>query len=216
MRSAWTYYSVFRSGALAAIHGEVPAMNLSDLQLHERFCTMRALVSGKAYSDRTAISYFRQYGTSMQSAFVHDWAHHVVRSRFSSDVHMIVDRIASLTAEADGTDTAAASEVIRAQLAAWLQNFLRLNYGPSGTTRARLRLWAPSLIAWLKRRRHFLIGVERRRFLNELSRNGAVGDYVQEFKRELAVVESVLTGPDFRAFVAPYIRIFAPSVAGDA
>lgn len=216
MRSSWTYYSVFRSETLAIIHREVLAMSLSDLQLHERFCIMRTLVSGKAYSDGAAISYLRQYGTSMQSAFLRDWVHHVVRSRFSIDVQSIVDRVAGMAAAADGADAGDAREVIRVQLAAWLRNFLRLNYGPSGAIRSRLRARAPALIAWLKHRRRFLVGAERQRFFAELRLGGAVDADIQQFKRELSAIDSVLTGPEFREFIAPYARVFAPPVAGGA
>jgi hypothetical protein len=72
------------------------------------------------------------------------------------------------------------------------------------------------LVAWLKQRRRLLLGLERRKFLGELRSNGAVDAYLQQFKRELGLVESVLTGPDFRKFVAPYVPIFAPAVHGEA
>jgi glycosyltransferase domain-containing protein len=85
LRNSWSYYAVFRSPALLTIWREVVDMNLSDLQLHEKYCAMRTLTLGKARSDPGTIAYFRQYWTTLRSAFSKDWVHHLVRSRFSTD-----------------------------------------------------------------------------------------------------------------------------------
>jgi glycosyltransferase domain-containing protein len=205
LRTAWTYYSVIRAPALAAIHHDTAEMDLSDLQLHERFCTMRVLTLGKALSIPSAISYFRQYGTSMRSAFANDWVHHLVRSRFSTDFAQIIGRISQLAADGDNREPDQIADELRTRIEPWLSNFLRLNYGFSGSLRRHLRNNVPTLVSWLKTRRRYSVPVQRKSFFTKLRDNGATADYLATFRNELALIEDVVTGAAFRNFIRPFV-----------
>jgi glycosyltransferase domain-containing protein len=210
LRNSWSYYAVYRSPALQTIWREVAEINLSDLQLHEKFCAMRTLTFGKARSDAATIGYLRQYWTSMRSAFAKDWVHHLLRNRFSTDFANIIDRISGLAAAADGLDKSVVAENLREHIAPWLRDFLRLNYGLSGVTRQYVRTAAPAVLTWLKMRRRYSVPVERLAVFAKLRKNGASEDYIKAFAAELAQIEDVIAGNAFRDFILPLMRTFAP------
>ncbi len=215
LRNSWSYYAVFRSPALMTIHREVAEMNLSDLQLHEKFYTMRALTLGKARSDPSSIAYLRQYWTSSRSAFTKDWVHHLLRNRFSSDFANIIDRISKLAADADGVDQGAVAERLRERIEPWLRDFLRLNYGLSGTVRQYLRSRVPSVLIWLKTRRRYSLPFERRAILVKLRKDGASEDCVKAFSAELAQIEDVVAGNTFRNFLRLHVSKLIPESPGE-
>jgi len=197
----WSYYAVFRSPAQVAICEEIVQLDLSDLQLHEKFCAMRTLTLGKTRSDPSVISYWRQYWTSLRSSYSQDWVHHLLRSRFTSDFANIVDRISCVAAAVDGGDQAAIAEKLRACCEPWLRHQIRINYGGWASVRKILRTYVPWFVIWLKKRRRLSIIFERRAVLGKLRRDGATPEYLARFKAELAQIEEVLTGSEFRNFV---------------
>jgi hypothetical protein len=211
LRNSWSYYAVFRRPALAAIWREAAEMNLSDLQLFEKFCAMRTLTLGKAKSDPSVIGYMRQYHTSMQSAFAFDWVHHLLRSRFSSDFANIIDRISTYAAEADKGDPSAIAERLRERVEPWLRDFLRLNYGLSGTTRQYVRERAPGLLMWLKKRRRLSTSRERKKIFIKLRNDRATPSYLKAFRQELACIEEVIQGSEFRDFLDPFVSRLQPA-----
>ena len=213
LRNSWSYYAVFRSPALATIWREVADINLSDLQLHEKYCAMRTLTLGKARSDPATIAYFRQYWTTLRSAFPKDWVHHLVRSRFNTDFTEILTRISREVAAADGSDAGVVAEDIRGNMTSWFGDFLRRNYGPYAALRRYLRENMPDLLEWAKTRRRYAVPLERRRVLATLRRSGASANYLQAFKTELAQIEEVVSGPAFADFIRPYVPLFAPDAA---
>lgn len=204
LRTSWCYYAVYRSAELATIHRELAELDLSDLQLHERYCTMRALTLGKARSDSSTIAYMRQYGTSMHAAHAKDWIHHLIRNRFSTDFALIAERISRLVAKGDGSDQGRAAEELRSAIEPWLRNFLRINYGYSATIRSYLRKKAPSLVKWLKARRRFSVPIERRSIFTNLKRNGASETYLQACRADLSLIEEVIRGDEFRNFLRSF------------
>jgi glycosyltransferase domain-containing protein len=210
LRNSWSYYAVFRSSALQTIWREVAALDLSDLQLHEKYCAMRTLTLGKARSDPATISYLRQYWTTLRSAFATDWIAHLVRSRFNSDFAAILDRISDLAAAADGVDRAAVAEQLRDNFSRWFGDFLRRNYGAYAALRAYLREAAPGLVEWLKTRRRYSVALDRRKVLAKLRQGGASEDYIRAFRAELAQVEDVICGSAFADFIRPHVPVFAP------
>jgi len=214
LRHSWIYYAVFRAEAQATMWREALDMNLSDLQLLDRFCMMRALSLGKARSDPSAIAYLRQYQTSMGGAFTRDWVHHLLRSRFSSDFATIIDRLSRLAAEADGGDQMAIAERLRAGVEPWLRDFLRLNYGLSGTARQYLRERMPGLLIWLKKRRRVSVGFERRALFDTLAKDGASQNYLTAFRREFVLIEEVLAGRECRDFLTSYVSKLQSEVRG--
>jgi glycosyltransferase domain-containing protein len=210
LRNSWSYYAVFRSSALLTIWREVVDMNLSDLQLHEKYCAMRTLTLGKARSDPGTIAYFRQYWTTLRSAFPKDWVHHLMRSRFSTDFAEILARISREAAAADGADQAVITEDLRDNIISWFGDFLRRSYGPYAALRRALRNSTPDLLEWVKTRRRYTVPLERRRVFAKLRRNGASEDYLRAFGKELAQIEDVVSGPAFADFIRPYVPLFVP------
>lgn len=208
LRNSWSFYAVFRSPDLLRIWRDIVEMDLSDLQLHEKFCAMRTLTLGKARSDPSTIGYMRQYWTTMRSAYAKDWVHHLLRNRFSTDFSEIINRISRVAAQADGIDQSIVAERLRQRVEPWLRDFLQLNYGLSGTVRQYLRDRVPSLLTWLKTRRRISVPFERKVILAKLRDNGATDAYLQAFKRELAEIEDVVRGDAFRAFLRPHILKF--------
>jgi glycosyltransferase domain-containing protein len=213
LRNSWSYYAVFRSSALQTIWREVAELDLSDLQLHEKYCAMRTLTFGKARSDPATISYLRQYWTTLRSAFSEDWVHHLVRSRFNTDFAAILDRISAQAAAADGADRGAVAENLRNNFSQWFGDFLHRNYGPYAALRRYLRDTVPDLVEWVKMRRRYSVPLDRRKVLAKLREGGASEDYIRAFSAELTQVEDVISGPGFADFIRAHLPALAPETA---
>ena len=213
-RNWWSYYAVFRSDALATIWREIVEIDFSDLQLHEFFCAMRTLTLGKARSDSVTISYLRQYDTSMRSSYSKDWVHHLLRSNFTSDFHALIDRISDLAAAADGADRGKVAEMLRGICEPWLRDFLRVYYGEVQGLKQLMRERTPGLMNWLKKGRRPFVGRQRASLFACLRKDGASPEYCNAFRGELDLIEAVLTGREFQAFVAPLVpQLGAPALA---
>jgi glycosyltransferase domain-containing protein len=204
---SWGYYAIYRREVLTQIERESVEVNFSDVMLHEWFADLRALTMGKARSDPSVIGYLREYWTSMRTSFSDDWVHHLLRSRFTANFSEMIDRLSKAAADADGGDAAEIAERVRQTFDAWYRGFLRHNYGPSGMIRKVLRDNVPDVLLWLKRRRRYSVPLERRNLFKQLSNNGASGEYLDQFRRELAGVEDTLTGKAFAAFLQPFLSV---------
>jgi glycosyltransferase domain-containing protein len=212
-RNWWSYYAVFRSDALATIWREIVEIDFSDLQLHEFFCAMRTLTLGKVRSDSVTISYLRQYDTSMRSSYSKDWVHHLLRSNFTSDFHALIDRISDLAAAADGADRGKVAEMLRGICEPWLRDFLRVYYGEVQGLKQLMRERTPGLMNWLKKGRRPFVGRQRASLFAYLGKDGASPEYCNAFRGELDLIEAVLTGREFQAFVAPLVpQLGAPAL----
>ncbi len=66
--NSWSYYAVYRTEALQRIRREVCSLGLTNLQVHEKFCAMRALTMGKVHCDQDYTSLYRQYATGSAEA----------------------------------------------------------------------------------------------------------------------------------------------------
>ena len=209
LRNSWSWYAVFRTPALTTIRREAAEMGLSDLQIHEKFCAMRTLTLGKARSDSATIAYLRQYWTSLQYPFAKDWAHHLVRSHFSTDFEEVIRRISTEAATADGVDASIVSQKLLDDITRWFGNFLVRSYGPYAALRRYLRERVPGLLIWAKTRRRFSVPLERRKLLTKLREHGASDEYIKVFTAELAQIEDIICGPAFANFIGPYVPLFA-------
>lgn len=214
LRNSWSYYAVFRTPSLKTIWDEINCMKPSDLQIVEKYCAMRTLTLGKARSDRATIAYCRQYWTTLNSAFGKDWVHHLLRSRFTTDLDNAVERVASAAAAVDGLDNEQVTEVVKQGIEPWLRDFLRLNYGLSASVRGRLRTHMPALLRWMKTRRRFSVPRERRALLSKLRGDGASEAYIEALRAELRTIEDVVNGQAFRRFLHAHAQslIAAPAV----
>jgi glycosyltransferase domain-containing protein len=210
-RNWWSYYAVYRTDALKTICGEVVEINFSDMRLHELFCAMRALTLGKVRSDASTIAYLRQYGSSLGSSFKKNWVHHLLRSRFTTDFAEVIDRISVSAAQVDRVDAAPVAEILRLICEHWLHDFLKIYYGPLQTIKQLLRDNTPGFFNWLKNRRRYFVGRERAVIFSRLAADGASEDYLKVFAGELEIIEDVVTGHEFAAFVGPYVATFGAS-----
>jgi glycosyltransferase domain-containing protein len=208
LRNTWNFYAVFRTPVLALMWREVAEINPSNLQLSERFMAMRALTLGKAQSDPSFFSYWRQYWTSLQlhwtssqSAIRQDFAYYLLRSRFTEDVAEVLDRLSRSLAAIEGGDHEQIADRLRDSLEDWLRALIRHDFGAYATLRRHLRSHFPWLIAWLKKRRRLRIVSERRDMVAKLRKDGAAPEYLAKFKAELAQIEDVLIGREFRDFL---------------
>jgi glycosyltransferase domain-containing protein len=204
---SWAYYGVYRAPVLESIWRELVELNLSDLMLHEWFGGLRTLSFGRARSDPTVIGYMRQYWTTMRTSFSKDWVHHLVRSRFSTDFTAIVELLSKAAADSDGVNPDEVAEKLRQSFQAWYGGFLRHNYGPVGKLRHFLRENTPGLLMWLKQRRRYSVPFERRNLFKKLAGHGASGEYLEQFRKELAGIEDTLTGKAFAAFLQPFLAV---------
>jgi glycosyltransferase domain-containing protein len=183
------YYAVYRTEALARIWREVAEIGFSDLMLHENFCVLRALTFGKVHTDLHSVSYYSQSGTGISYQPLRDWAAHLLRSRFTTDASMAIERIA---AASDGADRATIEEDVRTILEGHFRHFLRNNYGFSSEIKRALRQRWPRLATIGQTlRRSSRRG--RARILTELRRAGASASDLDRVRSELAVVEETLT-----------------------
>jgi glycosyltransferase domain-containing protein len=208
LRNTWNFYAVFRTSALAAMWKELLQINPTNLQLAERFLTMWALTLGNAKSDPSILSYCRQYWSSMQlhwrssqSAIRQDFAYYLLRSRFTEDVANVLDRISRRLADLDRGDLEKIADRLRDPLEEWLRALIRHDFGAYATLRRHLRTHAPWLVAWLKTRHRLRLVWERKNIFNKLRKDGATPAYLEKFKRELAQIEDVLAGREFKEFL---------------
>ncbi len=212
LRNSWSWYAVYRTPALLTIRREAAEMSLSDLQLHEKFCAMRTLTLGKARSDPATIAYLRQYWTSLQYPFSHDWVHHLVRSRFNTDFAEIMRRISTAAGAADNVDPASVNDKLLSDIISWFGDFLVRSYGPYAALRRYLRARVPGLLIWAKSRRRYSSSRERRNLLAKLRQHGASDGYVRAFSAELAQIEDVISGSAFARFIGSYAPVFPSEV----
>jgi hypothetical protein len=89
----------------------------------------------------------------------------------------------------------------------WVRVLIKHDFGAYATLRRHLRSHAPRLVAWLKRRRRLRLGSERRNIFARLRTDGATSEYVVKCKDELAQMEDVLTGQDFRQFLGQHMPV---------
>ena len=207
----WIYYAVCRTEALAAVAREVAELDFSDLLIHEAFHVMRTLTFGKAHSDHATVSYLRQYGTSQGFSFKKDWVHHLLRSRFTSDVHALVERISKVASAVNGADSATIAEDIRAVLDHKFRQFLWANYGSLQEIKRIVRQTMPNLVTWLQNRPRFFVSRDRSLLLRELVTAGASQDDLAQFRNELAMIEDTISGEVFAGFVRPFLSALGPT-----
>jgi glycosyltransferase domain-containing protein len=211
-RNTWNFYAVFRTPALALMWREAREIDLSNTQLHERFMTMRTLTLGKARCDSSFFSYWRQYWTSLQLHWTssraevrRDFVYYLLRSRFTEDVANVLDCVSHRLAELDGGNSEEIAERLRDPLERWVRELIRHDFGAYATLRRHLRSHVPWLVAWFKLRRRLRLTSERRSIFARLRADGATSEYVGKFKNELAQIEDVLTGHEFRQFLRQHI-----------
>lgn len=135
-QNSWSFYAVYRTEALTQIRQEVLDIGFTDLQLHEKFCAMRALTLGKTRCFPDFASYLRQIGTSQTASTRTDWMHHWLRSNFSSERDQVLKRMALCDVEA---------AKLMDKWEEWYKSYFYRNFGPW----AQFRRAAKKRLPWL-------------------------------------------------------------------
>ena len=197
------YYAVYRSDVLSRIWREIVEIDFSDMMLHEDFFALRVLTLGKAAINTATASYYSQAGTGISYQPLRDWASHLLASRFTSDAHAAVARIASA---GDGTDGAAAiSGEVHAILAERFRQFLAGNYGTGTRIKRSLRERWPRVANALQTRPRFSAGREEAALLSQLKAAGAGANGLQAVRRELAAVQAALSSEALADYAGPFL-----------
>jgi glycosyltransferase domain-containing protein len=204
------YYAVYRSAALARIWREIVEIDFSDLMLHEDFFALRVLTLGNTRINTETVSYYSQAATGISYQPLRDWAAHLLRSRFTSDAHAAIERIASAAAEADGVSASPIADHVRTILTDRYRSFLTGNYGLPAQMKRKMRAKWPQLANGLQTRPRFSIGRERASILIQLEKAGARPGELQCAVDELAAIESTLASE----VLAEYAGSFLPMAHG--
>jgi hypothetical protein len=134
-----------------------------------------------------------------------DWAAHLLRSRFTSDAHAAIERIATAAAEADGVPANSIADHIRTILTDRYRNFLTANYGLPAQMKRKVRAKWPQLANGLQTRPRFSIGRERAAILLELEKAGARREELQCVIDELTAIESALASQVLAEYAGPFL-----------
>lgn len=210
--SLWPFYAVLRAEVLAQVCREIAEISFSDLQIHESYHVMRALTLGKIKMDGSRVSYIRQAGTSLNSSYKKDWVHHLVRSRFTTDIDAFVERI-SQGAIAAGADPATVREELYDLLDIKFRQLVRATYGSLQEVKGILRRKAPGLVRWFKARPNLRLGRDEAAMVNDLRAHGASDADIAAYHAEIRALREVLAGPAFEAFIRPLAPTFAAADA---
>ena len=199
-----TYFNVFRSEALGTILRELAELDLTDLQLYEVYFGMRAVSLGKARLSHQSMSYIRQGGTGMAHPFRTDWGRYVVRSRFTTDLNAVADRMENIVAAAEGLTAKDFAAEVRDMFGVKLSNYLRSHYGSFGggslSWSARMKKMAHAVIP--KRVGESIHYARSRQFmLKDLQSAGASAATMAAFAKEWADIESLLGSHELAEFL---------------
>jgi glycosyltransferase domain-containing protein len=196
------HYAIWRTAGPARIMREIAEINFSDLMLYEDFFALRALTLGKAHLDNETISYYSQSGTGVSYQPLRDWARHLLRSRFTSDVHAAVERISLAVA-----DDATIAEDVRGILERRYRAFLSNNYGTLAQIKRTLRNKWPRVAQHVQTRPRFSVRRERAAILSQLHGAGASEQDLKRICGELAEIACVLSPAVFADYAGPLLPI---------
>ena len=201
------YYAVFRTAAPVCIWHEIAEIDFSDLMLYEDYFALRALTLGKVHTHEDTVSYYSQAATSITHDPLRDWASHLLRSRFTSDAHAMVERISSAAAEADGDNAATIAENVRTTLERRYRDFLSMSYGSVARIKRYIRKKWPRFVMLAQNRPRFSIRRERAAAFSKLRDGGASRERLERIRRELAMIETALSAESFAEYAGPLLSM---------
>jgi glycosyltransferase domain-containing protein len=201
------YYAVYRSADLARIWREIVEIDFTDLMVHEDFFALRVLTLGNTHINTETVSYYSQAATGISYQPLRDWASHLLRSRFTSEIHAAIERIASAAADADSANAGAIAEHVQTILTNRYRSFLIGNYGFSQSVKRRLRVKWPRLANYMQTRPRFSVGREQATIMAQLKHAGASPDDLQSVLDDLAHVRSALSPEIFAQYAEPFLPL---------
>ncbi len=198
------YYGIYRTEALATIWRETQQIDFSDLVLHENFHALRTLTLGKVRANRATVTHFAQILTSLNTQASRDWVQHLLRSRYTSEVQAIAERLSTAVASADGIAAAPVAEDVRGMLERALREFLWANFGLRTDIKRRIRAKWPRLERYFHNRRRFAVDRKKTSLLAQLANEGAAPEHIERTRQELEAIETAISPRAFAAFAAPF------------
>jgi glycosyltransferase domain-containing protein len=204
-----TYYAIYRTEALATISRETVEIDFSDLMLHEIYHALRTLTLGKVHANKATITYLWEIGTSLSHDPLKDWARHLLRSRFTSDVHGLVARISSAAISA-GANAAVVDEEVRTLIEAHFRNFLSTNYGSVMQFKRFIRKRWPNSVKYWQSRPRFSVGRERAALISKLADAGASEEELNRMRGELDEISATLSLEAFTDYAGPLLKMLRP------
>jgi glycosyltransferase domain-containing protein len=199
------HYAVYRAAAPACILREIAEINFSDLMLYEDFFALRALTLGKARVSNKTITYYSQSGTGISYQPLRDWARHLLRSRFTSDAHALVNRIASVAAEGHAASAASIAEEVTEILECRYRDFLLMNYSLPEQIKGTMRRKWPHLMTYLQTRPRFSASRERQAVLSQLKHAGADRNDLDRIRDEFTAIEHAISPGAFADYATPFL-----------
>jgi glycosyltransferase domain-containing protein len=202
-----TYSAVFRTEAAALIWREVAEIGFSDLMLLEHFCALRTLTLGKFHLNKKTVSKYPQAGTGISYQPMHDWASHLLRSRFTTDVHAIIERLASAGAGTDDALAETIAEDVRAILESYYQAYLSNMYGVPAQIKRALRHKWPRLVKAVQTRRRISVRRDRAEVYSQLKKAGANAEDIRHVHQDLDAIERALSPGAFAEYAGPLLPL---------
>ena len=199
------HYAVYRAAAPACILREIAEINFSDLMLYEDFFALRALTLGKARVSNKTITYYSRSGTGISYQPLRDWARHLLRSRFTSDAHALVNRIASVAAEGHAASAASIAEEVTEILECRYRDFLLMNYSLPEQIKGTMRRKWPHLMTYLQTRPRFSVSRERQAVLSQLKHAGADRNDLDRIRDEFTAIEHAISPGAFADYATPFL-----------
>ena len=201
------HYAIWRTEVPICIMKEIAEINFSDLMMYEDYFALRALTLGKSHINNETVTYYSQAGTGISFQPRRDWARHLLRSRFTSDAHAVVDRISLAAVDGGAADVETIAEEVRTILECRYQTFLSMNYGlPEQIKSAMRRNW-PRLTNCLQTRPRFSVRRERDAIFSKLRHAGASPEDLKNVRDELSAIERALAPETFADYAGPFLPI---------
>lgn len=120
----WMANAVYRRDVLHTIWQDIVRIDFVDFYLIELFRAMRTLTLTRAYLNTSAVSYLRQYETSLRTLSKRDWVHQLLSGRFTNNAQEMIEHISAAAATADKVDAAPVAGTLFGVCGDWLYTFL--------------------------------------------------------------------------------------------
>jgi glycosyltransferase domain-containing protein len=200
------YSAVFRTEAAVRIWREIAEINFSDLMLQENFYALRTLTLGKVHMNKSTVSKYPQALTGISYRPLHDWAVHLVHSRFTTDAQAMIKCIASAAAEGDAGNAEEIAENVREMLAGCYHSYLSTIYGQNARIKRALRRKWPRIVNAVQTRPRFIWRERAALFAAVKDAGGSVED-LRRLRDELGAVERALSRKAFHEYAGPLLPL---------
>lgn len=209
------YSAVFRTEAAIRVWRDIADIGFSDLMLQENFYALRTLTLGKVHMNKSTISKYPQAMTGISHQPKHDWANHLLRSRFTTDAQAMIECIASAAAQTDGGNSGDIAEYLREVLEGYYHGYLSSIYGPTARIKRAVRRQWPGIVSATRARPYFAIRRQRSALFASLKDAGAGAEDLRRLRDEFAAVERALSREAFAEYAGPLLPLAQSGGGGE-